>query len=49
MKKIILKSKRDQEIFFDAILNPREPSANLLKVAKQYNDLINKNNPNVDD
>lgn len=49
MKKIILKSKRDQEIFFNAILNPREPNASLLKAAKQYKYLINKNNLNVND
>lgn len=48
-KNIILKTKRDIKIFSKAILNPRKPSNNLLEAAKQYKDLINKNNKNVND
>ncbi len=39
---IILATRRDQEIFFNAILNSSEPSAELLEAAKRYKDLINK-------
>lgn len=39
---IILATRRDQEIFFNAILNPREPSAELLEAAKRYKALIEK-------
>ena len=32
----ILASKRDQEIFFDAILNPDKPNKELRSAAKRY-------------
>jgi len=38
----ILASQRDKDIFFNAILNPREPSAKLLEAAKKYKALIDK-------
>ncbi len=33
-------SKRDQEIFFDAILNPKKPNNNLIKAALEYKEAI---------
>jgi len=38
----ILASQRDKDIFFNAILNPREPSAKLVEAANKYKALINK-------
>lgn len=38
----ILASQRDKDIFFNAILNPRKPSAKLLEAANEYKALINK-------
>ena len=32
----ILVSKKDQEIFFDALMNPPQPNDKLKKAAKQY-------------
>ncbi len=32
----ILASKRDQEIFFDALMNPPKPNEALKKAMKQY-------------
>ena len=37
----ILASKRDQEIFFDALINPPKPNAALKKAASQYQAFIN--------
>ena len=34
---IILASKKDREIFFDAIMNPSKPNARLKKAALRYN------------
>ena len=36
----ILASKKDQKIFFDAILNPQLPSKKLNNAAKRYNKLV---------
>ena len=38
--KAILASKRDQEIFFDAIMNPSRPNDNLINAASQYKEAI---------
>lgn len=35
----IIASKRDQEIFFDALLNPSKPGKKLIAAAKKYNKL----------
>lgn len=32
----LLASQRDKEIFFDALLNPKEPNNNLKAAAKRY-------------
>jgi uncharacterized protein (DUF1778 family) len=37
---VILASKRDQEIFFDAIMNPSKPNSKLRKAASRYNQAI---------
>ena len=42
-KKELFFSKKNVEIFSNAILNPRKPSDKLLEAAKQYKDLLNKN------
>ncbi|MBA2328336.1 MAG: DUF1778 domain-containing protein [Flavisolibacter sp.] len=39
---VILSSKRDQEIFFDAIMNPSKPNSRLRKAASRYNQAIAK-------
>lgn len=39
----ILASKKDQEIFFKAIMNPQEPNSNLQEAAKRYKKLKQKN------
>ena len=36
----ILASKKDQEIFFDAIMNPPQPNESLKKAAGRYNELV---------
>lgn len=36
----ILASKRDQEIFFNALLNPSEPNEALKKAAKRYKKVV---------
>jgi uncharacterized protein (DUF1778 family) len=36
----ILASKRDQKVFFDAILNPPAPGKKLAAAVKKYNKLI---------
>ena len=36
----ILASKRDREIFFDAIINPPKPNRNLRKAAARYKETI---------
>ena len=41
--KIIL-SKRDQEIFFEAICNPPKPNNDLRKAADRYNLIVAKEN-----
>ncbi len=38
----ILASEKDKDIFFEALMNPKEPSAKLIEAAKQYKALINK-------
>lgn len=38
----ILASKRDKEIFFDAIMNPQKPNTKLKKAASRYNEAIAK-------
>lgn len=38
----ILASKRDQEIFFDALMNPQEPNERLKKAAAHYKELTSK-------
>ena len=40
----ILLSKRDQEVFFEAICNPPEPNNNLRKAAVRYNMIVEKEN-----
>ena len=36
----VIASAKDQQIFFDAILNPPKPNKNLIKAAKKYNQLV---------
>jgi len=36
----ILASKRDQKVFFDAILNPPAPGKKLVAAVKKYNKLL---------
>lgn len=36
----IIASEKDQQLFFDAIINPPKPNKNLLKAAKNYNKLV---------
>lgn len=36
----ILASKKDQEIFFNAIMNPPQPNESLKKAAARYNKLV---------
>lgn len=38
----IIASKKDQKIFFDAILNPPAPGKRLIAAAKRYNKLSNQ-------
>ena len=38
----ILASKRDREIFFDAVFGSTEPNENLIAAAKKYNSTIVK-------
>jgi uncharacterized protein (DUF1778 family) len=38
----ILASKRDAKIFFEAIMNPPPPNAQLKKAAKEYHQLLPK-------
>jgi uncharacterized protein (DUF1778 family) len=38
----ILASKKDQEIFFNAIMNPGKPNAKLKKAAKRYKQALAK-------
>ena len=40
--KTILASKRDQEIFFDALTNPQPANERLKKAASRYKKLISK-------
>lgn len=39
---VILASKRDQEIFFNAIMHPSKPNDKLKKAAQQYNRILKK-------
>ena len=41
-KEAILKSEKDAEIFFDAIMNPPKPNKQLKKAAKEYYKLVGK-------
>lgn len=36
----ILSSKKDQDIFFDALMNPPKPNANLKKAVSRFNKAI---------
>jgi uncharacterized protein (DUF1778 family) len=36
----VLASKKDQEVFFDAIMNPQKPNTRLKKAALRYNETI---------
>jgi uncharacterized protein (DUF1778 family) len=36
----IIASKRDQKIFFDAIMNPPSPNKNLTAAVKRYNKMV---------
>jgi uncharacterized protein (DUF1778 family) len=36
----VLASKRDQEVFFDALINPSKPTTKLKKAAARYNQTI---------
>ncbi len=38
----ILASKKDKEIFFDAIMNPQEPNDSLKKAASRFNKAVKK-------
>lgn len=38
----IIGSKKDSELFFDAVLNPKSPNKALLKAANDYKALSNK-------
>ena len=38
----ILASRKDQEIFFNAIINPQQPNSKLKKAAKRYNESAGK-------
>jgi len=38
----ILQSKKDQAIFFDALMNPPKPNTNLKKAVARYNKTVNK-------
>ncbi len=38
----ILASKKDQELFFKAIMNPQKPNANLKKAANRFNKEVAK-------
>lgn len=41
-KERILASKKDSEIFFDAITNSPEPNKHLINAAKEYKDTLSK-------
>lgn len=38
----ILHSKKDQEVFFDALMNPTKPNTNLKKAVARYNKAVTK-------
>jgi uncharacterized protein (DUF1778 family) len=38
----ILQSKKDQAVFFDALMNPPKPNTNLKKAVARYNKTINQ-------
>jgi uncharacterized protein (DUF1778 family) len=38
--RLIIASKRDQKIFFDAIMNPPAPNKRLSAAAKRYNKMV---------
>ncbi len=38
----ILASQKDKEIFFDSLLNPREPNSDLFSAKEKYDKLISK-------
>lgn len=40
--KSILASKKDQEIFFNALMNPQPPNANLKKAHARYKEIMSK-------
>lgn len=39
---VILATEKDCEIFFEAIMNPKEPNEKLKSAAQQYNKLVSK-------
>lgn len=39
----IIKSKKDQEIFFNALLYPESPNQELQQAAEDYNEYLKKN------
>jgi uncharacterized protein (DUF1778 family) len=41
-RRSILSSKRDQEVFFDAIINPPAPGKRLSAAAKKYDKMLRK-------
>ncbi len=38
----VIASKKDSEVFFDAIMNPKKPNKALVKAAAEYKSLIKK-------
>lgn len=39
---VIIASRKDQEVFFNALLNPPHPNENLVEATKKYNNLFKK-------
>jgi len=39
----LISSKQDQQVFFDALVNPPKPNANLKRALNRYNKFIAKN------
>ncbi|MCF8234576.1 MAG: DUF1778 domain-containing protein [Bacteroidales bacterium] len=36
----IIKTKEDQELFFDCLMNPPEPNENLIQARSRYNEIF---------
>ena len=47
-KELIIASKRDSEIFFEAITNPKKPSETLKKALDDYNAFVSESKQNND-